>query len=739
MTSTPASPSLSGQPLTLGLIAWPTRIWIACLTVLWGLLFHQYFYLSWRFAGDPDWSHTLIVPLISLYYIFQHRQEIMATPRRVSLLGLPLMLFGLLIYAGDLGTTRNDMIRGFAMVVTLFGMIWFLLGGRMMRWLWFPVAFLFFGVRITPLIWTRVAEILKDVASVLAGETLIVFGSLFGFTVTRTGNLLELNAAHMLEPSKLNVAEACSGLRMLMAFLALGTALAFLMPRTWWQRTVMLLMAVPIAIAVNAGRVVLLGLLSLHDPALARGDFHLFVGMLMLIPAAGLFLLLGWVLDKAVIRPEEEELLPPSPIPPDERGPVQFNSRVIRIGLIATPLLAGGVFAMAWSIQQAMGTDLREGLASQLGQLPILTGLAVLALTVALAISRDLRATLRGVVLGAIGVFGLGAMLLLTVNGLRPFFSWSGGALAWIMLGVCTVLVLTGIIAVARRDLLPNASRPRQQFALALGLCAGLLGTGVMAQGIVLSAAGYVLVKKAVPLRDNVKAVSTEAGPWQMVFEEPALPSDIVKALGTVDYFMRHYRDTRVEQPAKYRYTQDGTAPIIAPDSHARVHIAYYTGLPDSVPHVPDRCYMGAGLRPIGRSNITLSINPEQATPTDDGGFLLQTYSGETVYVPTLDIPASLFRFDDPNRPELPPRQVIYFFVSNGEFAAGPAGVRRLSYDPIDIYAYYCKVEVQIVAPDQKSQTEVTADFITHFLPEVMRILPDWRDVEAGTYPPPTD
>ncbi|MEM1211710.1 MAG: exosortase/archaeosortase family protein [Planctomycetota bacterium] len=737
MTSTPASPSLPGQPLALSLIAWPSRVWIACLVALWGLMYHQYFYLSWRFAGDPDWSHTLIVPLISVYYIFQQRQEIMATPRRVSLWGLPLMLFGLLIYAGDLGTTRNDMIRGFAMVVTLFGMIWFLLGGRMMRWLWFPIAFLFFAVRITPFLWTRIAEVLKDVASVIAGEALIVLGSLFGFTVTRTGNLLELNAAHMLEPSKLNVAEACSGLRMLMAFLALGTALAFLMPRTWWQRTIMLLMAVPIAITVNAGRVVVLGLLSLHDPALARGDFHLFVGMLMLIPAAGLFLLLGWALDKAIIRPDEDEPLPPAPIPPADRGPARVDARVMRIGLILTPLLAGTVFGLAWAIQTAMGNNLDDSFSTKLTQLPILTALAVLAITVGLAVSPDKRPTLRGLLIGAFGVLGMGILLLLVVNGLRPFFDWSGGGLAWVLVGLCASGLLAAFIYVARRDLMPNSPRPRQQFAVALGLCAGLLGAGVMAQGIVLSAAGYVLVKQSVPLRDNIKAVSPDAGPWQEVFEEPALPSDIVKELGTQDYFMRHYRDTRVEQPAGYRYAQDGSAQILAPNSHARVHIAYYTGLPDSVPHVPDRCYMAAGLRPAGRETITLRLDPDRATPAEGGGYLIETDSGEPIYVPTLEVPATLFNYNDVNRPELGNRQVIYFFVSNGEFAAGPAGVRRLSYDPTDLYAYYCKVEVQIVMPGEEDATQTTNDFISHFLPEVMRILPDWREVEAGRYPPP--
>ena len=86
----------------------------------------------------------------------------------------------------------------------------------------------------------------------------------------------------------------------------MGVALAFLWDRAWWQRLVMISMAIPIALAVNIGRVTALGLIYLVDKRYAQGDFHIFVGMLMLIPAAGLFLLLGWVLDQIIVRDEHE-------------------------------------------------------------------------------------------------------------------------------------------------------------------------------------------------------------------------------------------------------------------------------------------------------------------------------------------------------------------------------------------------------------------------------------------------
>ena len=248
--------------------------------------------------SDGDWSHAFLIPVISLYFIFQHRDRLGATAPRPCWWGLVLMLVGLAGYLLGLYPLRNDMVKGYSMIVELFGLVLLMVGPAMMRWLWFPIVYLAFAVKVSYHLWESVAWRLQ----LLAAEGAVFLMTLFGIESDVVGTRIELYEG-IERIGALNVAEACSGMRMLMTFIALGVAMAYLGERPWWARGVMALMALPIAIAVNVGRVTILGVLYLFDPRYTAGDFHLLIGMLMLIPALGLFLLLGWVLGLFVDEP----------------------------------------------------------------------------------------------------------------------------------------------------------------------------------------------------------------------------------------------------------------------------------------------------------------------------------------------------------------------------------------------------------------------------------------------------
>src|SRR5690606_38375627 len=96
------------------------------------------------------------------------------------------------------------------------------------------------------------------------------------------------------------------------------------------------------------GRVTALGLLHLIDPKYATGDFHTFIGLLMLIPAAGAFLLLGWILDRIIIREEgaeEEEEAAPRP-PSAAPAPVAEPMTGREVAGLAGGAIAGAVIAL---------------------------------------------------------------------------------------------------------------------------------------------------------------------------------------------------------------------------------------------------------------------------------------------------------------------------------------------------------------------------------------------------------
>jgi exosortase len=124
--------------------------------------------------------------------------------------------------------------------------------------------------------------------------------NLIGIDTDRTGNILTVWDNGVARP--LNIAEACSGMRMLMAFLALGVAMAYTGFKRTWQRITLVLLGIPTAIVVNVLRVTTLSMLILFDADFAAGDFHTFIGLLWLVPAFLMYLGLMWILRHLVIE-----------------------------------------------------------------------------------------------------------------------------------------------------------------------------------------------------------------------------------------------------------------------------------------------------------------------------------------------------------------------------------------------------------------------------------------------------
>jgi exosortase len=101
----------------------------------------------------------------------------------------------------------------------------------------------------------------------------------------------------------LNVAEACSGMRLLMAFLALGVAMAYLHYRPAWQRIILLASTIPIAIFCNIVRVTVTGFIYiLIHPKYAQGIYHDLLGLAMLPLAFGLYGLLAWFISSLFVE-----------------------------------------------------------------------------------------------------------------------------------------------------------------------------------------------------------------------------------------------------------------------------------------------------------------------------------------------------------------------------------------------------------------------------------------------------
>jgi exosortase len=270
-------------------------------------LYFRWFWAQHLFSVEApaDWGHAYFIPLISGYMVWLKRDALARIRPQPFWPGLAPLALGIASYFFFVGArvTGGHMIQGWAVVLSLFGVMLLVGGPRAMRHLFLPIAFLVLGIKISEQIMIRLTFPMQLIASEGAYGILSVLGAATGFSVDLLGNTITMTSPSGKQ-TPLSVAEACSGMRMVIAFIALGAATALLSLKEWWQRVLLLLLTVPVAIFLNIIRVAVLGLLSLANEKLAAGEAHTFIGTLLLIP--GLFLFLGvvWAL-KRVVRPAE--------------------------------------------------------------------------------------------------------------------------------------------------------------------------------------------------------------------------------------------------------------------------------------------------------------------------------------------------------------------------------------------------------------------------------------------------
>lgn len=258
------------RPLISPTVALPFAIIAALLVAL-------YYRVGIKLAIDwyniADYSHGFLVPLFSLFLLWDKRKQIAATPVRPSWAGLPLVILGLIIlifgvYGADLFTSR------ISFVVLLTGLVWTFFGSRMLREVLFPILVLLLAIPFPAIVFNQITFPLQLLASRLASMIL----PLLGVPVLQEGNVIELPVM------KLEVAEACSGIRSLMSLFTLAVFYGYFLERTTWRRVVLALASIPIAVAANVARIVGTGLcVQYWDPAKALGFFHEFSGWVMFV------------------------------------------------------------------------------------------------------------------------------------------------------------------------------------------------------------------------------------------------------------------------------------------------------------------------------------------------------------------------------------------------------------------------------------------------------------------------
>jgi exosortase len=271
---------------------------------------------------DENYSHGLLMPFIVGYILWTERARFAAAPKRPMLLaGTACVVFALCtLWAGAAGAELY--LQRTSLVLMIAGVVVYFWGTRVLRLVLVPLALLLLAIPIPAIIFNKIAFPLQLFASRCAVASM----QLLDIPVLRQGNVIELMPLGSSTTKKLEVVEACSGIRSLMTLVTLAVVFAyFSYPKNdggsgggrfaWlksygvWRSFLLVASAVPIAIITNAGRVSGTGILSrYYGTKVADGFFHEFSGWVVYIVAFLLLFATGWLLDKIANRKQRRAL-----------------------------------------------------------------------------------------------------------------------------------------------------------------------------------------------------------------------------------------------------------------------------------------------------------------------------------------------------------------------------------------------------------------------------------------------
>ena len=261
--------------LALGFVFWDTLVETALI--------------CWN---DDDYSHGLLLPLISLYLLWENKEEISKAKSpslwQVNIFGIVLLILGQVGFGVGL-VSDLLFIRWVSFFISLVGVL-LLVFGSSLTWLLAPALLLNFMAKPLPdslvpaLFWP-----LQNFAAKVSAWVL----EITNVPVYLKGNVIEIPGMSLM------VEEACSGLRSLMALLTVALIVLFSMPLKFAYKVLIVFLAIAIAVALNIVRVAATGLLAhFYDPKAATGFFHSFSGLIVFVVGLAALYYVGSLLEK---------------------------------------------------------------------------------------------------------------------------------------------------------------------------------------------------------------------------------------------------------------------------------------------------------------------------------------------------------------------------------------------------------------------------------------------------------
>lgn len=292
-------------------ILWKSIVIAAALSFLYASVLVMLGHDWWT---DENYSHGLLVPFIIVYIVWMSRDRLKRAPQQPNLIwGSVVVAVALvMLWVGSAGA--EVFVQRVSLAIMLAGVVIYFWGFKLLRLVLVPLLLLLLAIPIPSIIFNKIAFPLQLFASRCAVWLMRVFD----IPVLRQGNVIELMPRGASVSKKMEVVEACSGIRSLMTLVTLAVVFAyFTLPRNdkgdglgkpglagslktygFWRSVIVVLAAVPIAIATNALRVGGTGVLAHYfGSRIADGFFHSLSGWVVYIFAFILLFALGWLMD----------------------------------------------------------------------------------------------------------------------------------------------------------------------------------------------------------------------------------------------------------------------------------------------------------------------------------------------------------------------------------------------------------------------------------------------------------
>jgi exosortase D (VPLPA-CTERM-specific) len=290
----------------------------------------------------PEYSHGIIIPVLSAFLIWRQREQLRDMPLAGSWSGFALIAVGLgLRFIGELTTMQT--IEHYAFLVVLYGLVLALTGPAIFRRLWMPLLILVFAVPLPSFFNNSLSLQLQFLSSILGVWVIRAVG----ISVLLEGNIIDLGNY------QLEVAEACSGLRYLLPLMTLAFIVAYLFRGPMWKRVLVFFSSVPITVVMNSLRIGFIGITVEHwGPSMAEGALHDFEGWLVFMLSTGTLLLTAMGLARIgrsrIPWREAFSLDTPAANP----GPVSIQAPMSRA--VPRPFIAAATLALAGAVLGAV-------------------------------------------------------------------------------------------------------------------------------------------------------------------------------------------------------------------------------------------------------------------------------------------------------------------------------------------------------------------------------------------------